>query len=270
VFEALLGNQTAPTVASTSPEEALTSKVDGTEVVIPEGVGDPLTVDLAAGAASLDIEIADREAGGFKPTAGGVAASAGDSYTSIAQPLAGGDFRLAVVLQDRSAPSTYTYDLGLEPGVRSVRRPDGGYDFVDADGGAVGGVAAPWGLDAAGHSVDVTYDLQDGRLVRTVLTDRSTVFPVVTNFCIFGKNPNGSCRGSGSVSSVWRFVTGPLASALKRCGAGAAVTVTGRAAAQVATNVALRLAGEGLVAISGGGYAYVGFAVGGCITNLLR
>lgn len=34
--------------------------------------------------------------------------------------------------------------------------------------------------------------------------------------------------------------------------------------------LARQLAGKALVSIAGGGYAYVGFAVGGCITNLLR
>ena len=44
----------------------------------------------------------------------------------------------------------------------------------------------------------------------------------------------------------------------------------GLGAQQVSMNLARRLAGRGLVAVAGGGYAYVGYAVGGCIVNLLK
>jgi len=57
---------------------------------------------------------------------------------------------------------------------------------------------------------------------------------------------------------------------MKQCGAGAALTVIGKGAQMVSMNVARSLAGYGLVAVSGGGYAYVGFAVGGCIVNTLK
>lgn len=66
---------------------------------------------------------------------------------------------------------------------------------------------------------------------------------------------------SWSWSTIWNK--------MKQCGTGAALGVIGRGAAQVSLNVARQLAGRGLVALSGGGYAYVGFAVGGCIVNML-
>jgi hypothetical protein len=41
--------------------------------------------------------------------------------------------------------------------------------------------------------VPVGYSFNGTILTRTVCPNDATVYPVTTNFCLFGRNPNGSC-----------------------------------------------------------------------------
>lgn len=73
---------------------------------------------------------------------------------------------------------------------------EGGHDFVDAGGAVVGGLGAPWAVDAAGNLVPVGYSFNGNTLTRTVYTTDATVYPVATNFCLFGRNSQGGCNGT--------------------------------------------------------------------------
>ncbi len=46
---------------------------------------------------------------------------------------------------------------------------------------AVATLEAPWAVDAEGNAVETSYNLVDGTLVQTVVTDENTVFPVVAD-----------------------------------------------------------------------------------------
>lgn len=190
----LLGNQTAVASVAQDADSAVVLVEDGVAIDVPSDPNDGIAIDSHTGSAVVitptDAQLTDFEANGT------TAVADGDGYSTVAQPLEDGDFRLAVILKNASAPNTLSYQLELDPGVQPVMRPDGGFDFVAPDGTTVGGTGAPWAIDAAGQPVPVSYSITGNTLSRTVLTSDATQFPVITNFCIFGRNPNGSCRGS--------------------------------------------------------------------------
>ncbi len=195
VIDDLLGGQSATNVVATGGDSAVVVASAGTVVEVPKDPSDGIAVDLAGSGADLVFTPPDPALEDFGRD-GALAAAEGDGYSTVAQPLLGGDFRLAVTLDDPTAPRSLTYDLDLPEGTRVAPRPDGGFDFLAADGSLTGGLAAPWGVDAAGVPVEVVYHYSgDGRITRHVLTTSDTAFPVVANFCIFGKNKNGGCRG---------------------------------------------------------------------------
>jgi hypothetical protein len=195
--EQILGDQTAVGAVGHDPDSAAIVIEDGVAIDVPVDPSDGISVDPVSGTEAVftptDVSLGDFVADGA------LSVAAGDGYATVAQPLEDGDFRLAVVLEDADAPTQLSYDVALDPGVRPVQRLDGGFDFVDANGQMVGGIGAPWAVDAAGSFVPVGYSFSGDILTRTLYTNDATVFPVTTNWCLFGKNPNGSCRGSGPV-----------------------------------------------------------------------
>lgn len=240
---ALLGAETAIAATSHDEDTAVRLTEDAVTIDIASDPQDGIAIDSAT---SIVIAPTDTALGDFTARAT-TAVAAGDGYSSVAQPLEDGGFRMAVVLEDDSAPTSLSYEFQLESGVEPVRRADGGYDFVDSAGTKVGGIGAPWAIDAAGTPVEASYEFNGTVLTRTVTVGDSTAFPVVTNFCIFGKNPNGSCRGSG----VYKEALAAMAAGwLTR-----AVCLTGALGAGAAT------AGLGAVAVASL-CSVAGFAVG--------
>jgi len=249
VVEDLVGNQTAGGVVAAGGDTAVVVATAGTVVDVPMDPSDGIAVDLAGSGADVAITPLDPGLDDFARD-GAMATAEGDGYATVIQPLVGGDLRLAVTLDDPSAPRSLTYELDLPEGTRVVQRPDGGFDFVAVDGALTGGLAAPWAIDANGNPVSVVYHHDgNGRITRHVLTDADTAYPVIANFCIFGKNPNGSCRNParGAVNHVkdnWPgWLAGFSAGMLVRltCYAafgGFTITTSGAAAAAYPTAIA--------------------------------
>jgi hypothetical protein len=232
VVRDLLGSQTAVAPVDHDADTAVQLVEDGVVVDIPADPSDGISIDSQTGTAvvvtPLDTQLAEFEADAT------TAIADGDGYSAVAQPLEDGDFRLAVVLEDESAPTTLSYDFELDPGVQPVRREDGGYDFVNTTGEVVGGIGSPWAIDAAGNPVAASYDFDGTVLTRTMTIGDSTVFPVLTNWCVFGKNPNGSCRGSGVVKNVakaagWGMLSTTFCYAVAGAATGPGAAVAGAA-----------------------------------------
>jgi hypothetical protein len=198
---------------------------DGVAIDVPADPNNGIAIDSHIGSAVVitptDAQLTDFEADGT------TAVAEGNGYSTVAQPLEDGDFRLAVVLEDAIAPTTLGYQLELDAGVQPVMRPDGGFDFIAIDGTIVGGIGAPWATDAAGQPVPVAYSIAGNTLTRTLLTSDTTQFPVITNFCIFGRNPNGSCRGSRPLNRCTR--TGTQWAVVGAVGGGVGAAATGGA-----------------------------------------
>lgn len=220
-LDELLGDQTATAPATSDLDTSLDSTVAGTDIDVPRDPDDGIEVDLAGGGPAVTISPAEQELGDFSPTDEGTAAAAGEDFTTVAQPLADGDFRLAVVLDGPSAPTDLSYTLELPTGTTAHQRDDGGFDFVDESGVITGGLGAPWGVDAAGQPVMAYYTLAGQTITRHILASESAVYPVTSNFCLFGKLSNGRCRFAKGARK-WTFRITFAASSGLVCGALAA------------------------------------------------
>lgn len=203
IVESALGGQTSDAVAHADGDSSMVVVEHGTVVDVPSDPSDGLVIDTAGTGIEITMVPLDDTLGEFDVDgADPIAVAEGDGYETIAQPLDDGNFRLAVTIETVDGPHSFAYAMELPQGTLAVKRADGGYDFLDPTGDVVGGLGAPWGLDAFGQPVEVSYDLVNGVLTRTVAVSSADAYPVLTNWCLFGKNPNGSCRGSRIVKQV--------------------------------------------------------------------
>jgi hypothetical protein len=229
---AVLGDGASDAATRSDADSVAILVESGTHVDVPRDPADGMSIDTPRGGVDVIVTPTDGALGGFERVDGVMSAAVGSDYVAIAEPLEGGDFRMAVVLEDASAPTSLSYSFDLRIGVTPQPTADGGYSFVDASGQIVGGLAAPWALDANGHGVPVAYSFEGNTLTRIVTPTAETAFPVVTNWCLFGKNPNGSCRGASlakqaaaAVSAGWLTravcLTGALGLGAPTAGLGA-------------------------------------------------
>lgn len=242
-------------------DTALEVNVGETSIEVPIDADDGIGIDFGPNEASIVITPLDSSLGDFEVLEDSpVAAAVGEGYATALLPLGDGDVRLLMVLEDESAPRQFSYEIDLAEGVTLVALEDGSISMVSSEGEALGGLAAPWGIDDNGELVDVGYEVSGNTLTRTVAVTPETAYPVMTNFCIFGKNPNGSCRGS----RAGRIVVDKL----RRCAGGAAVTALGVGTGTAAANiVAVQTTGKIAVRVAGGPWGYFALGVGGCVVG---
>lgn len=84
-----------------------------------------------------------------------------------------------IVLQDASAPNTYSFKIG-EDGGSLVLNDDGTVTVLDATGNFVNYIEKPWARDANGKELHTAYSVSGNTLTQTVSTE-GAVFPVVAD-----------------------------------------------------------------------------------------
>lgn len=82
----------------------------------------------------------------------------------------------ASVDSDSDVPQwTFSDDVELLP------LDDGRVTILDSDGELVGGIEAPWAVDAKGNRVPTSYSVEGNVLKQEIETDKTTSFPVVAD-----------------------------------------------------------------------------------------
>jgi hypothetical protein len=94
--------------------------------------------------------------------------------------------------------------------------------------------------------VPVGYSFNGTILTRTVCPNDATVYPVTTNFCLFGRNPNGSCCGSGPLNRCTK--TGTQWAVIGALGGGLGALATGDVASPATAAGGIGGAGTGCLA----------------------
>jgi hypothetical protein len=155
---------------------------DGELLLAADGVvgedGDDLAIGISYAGAQQTPEIVDGVAVSTQLEAGlDIVARATDDG---AQVLA--------VLADENAPTELAFDLDLPEGATFEPLQDGSIavaaPVANEEGVSpqyVGLIHAPWAVDAAGKALETSYNLVDGALIQTVVTDENTAFPVVAD-----------------------------------------------------------------------------------------
>lgn len=89
-------------------------------------------------------------------------------------------FMALLIINDKDAAVKYRFENAVPQGHSTVMQEDGSLRFFDGSGREVGGIAAPWALDAKGEKVDTHYTLDGDTLVQTV-DHREAAYPVVAD-----------------------------------------------------------------------------------------
>jgi RHS repeat-associated protein len=144
-------NDTLVTVAQ--PGVARQNQANSYRASLPPSLSGPVTFSVGTAAVQVTLE------GG-----GGTLASSG-SVATYAHALSGADLTLAaepdalkesIVLQSAAAPSTFTYDLQLSPGLTATLDPGGGVNFADSSGALKFSMLAPFMSDSSGTASAVS------------------------------------------------------------------------------------------------------------------
>lgn len=198
-----------PAVASASEEQNVVSPDAVSDSLA--GVNSSLLLDSAAdggvgrqslGAGSVDVPVDPAEGVTFSsPSAKPLvvdlpgADKAGDASVladgTVTYPAKGfsnsvivGDIgvQMLTTIGDASAPTSFEYEVSLEPG-QSLKLVHGGAAVFNADGSVAISVAAPWAVDANGNPVPTRYGVEGSTLVQLVdhTASASVAYPVVAD-----------------------------------------------------------------------------------------
>jgi hypothetical protein len=89
--------------------------------------------------------------------------------------------QVSTVIGAADSAHTFSYPLDLPAGSHIEPAPDGGVLFIGADGGLLGGFAAPWAKDAAGTAVPTHYTFDGTTVTQVVDHVDGAQYPVVAD-----------------------------------------------------------------------------------------
>ncbi|AZH77497.1 hypothetical protein CSX12_03020 [Microbacterium sp. Y-01] len=160
-----------------------TAAVDGVTAVVPEESSAPMTLQADGGpevAVSLpeaeQVEAADAE---------GAAASFDFSDGSRIVPVIrnNGVAQILSVLNEETAPTSFSYRVTVDAGGSLTMREDGGVSVLDSVGEEVAMVGSPWARDAENRAIPTRFEIRGNELtqiVETVAVDE-VAYPVVAD-----------------------------------------------------------------------------------------
>jgi len=201
----------APANAAEPLTDAVRS-VDAAAAAIGAGRGDSATSDFrkASGAMKASTSLGDVTVAAGTIALGGLRAKIGlpVARTAPASSVVAGDLvvadkattfvvdalpngvRISSVLNSGKASHTLRYELTLPDGVGPRLEADGSVSLVQRRAGspelALASIAAPWAVDAAGHSVATRYEVDGNALIQIVTPGAGAVYPIVADPSISG------------------------------------------------------------------------------------
>lgn len=161
----------------------LAAAVGSTEVVLPANAGD--AIEFKAGDRVVEITLpASGAKGAAEVSNGRVSYDNADGSSTVPVPKDDGSLQIATVIDGPTAPTSYSYALGLPDGYELLAADEGeGIAIAAKDKSDLLGVfAAPWAVDADGRAVPTHYEIQGSTLVQVV--DHATgafTYPVVAD-----------------------------------------------------------------------------------------
>lgn len=125
---------------------------------------------------------AEAAAGHGTVTESGAVVYSGDSdrVDVVVQPVEDGSVRISTVVNESSAPHAFTYKLSL-PGAASLELLGDGSIIIMRGGRHIGGVAAPWAVDAAGRDVATHFEIDEHSFTQVVEPTASATYPIVAD-----------------------------------------------------------------------------------------
>ncbi|AJW79487.1 hypothetical protein VO01_10370 [Clavibacter michiganensis subsp. insidiosus] len=160
-----IGEMRAGTEAVTIP----TDLSDG--ITVTDGNGDRLRVDLPGADAAAAPVVLDEGTVVFPGQASANSVIVSDVGVQMLTPVA-----------DAHAPSTYSYDVSLQPGQELALIGEGAA-VLDADGSAALLIGQAWAMDADGDAVPTRYSVEGATLTQHVdrTSTHDVAYPVVAD-----------------------------------------------------------------------------------------
>ena len=129
----------------------------------------------------------------------------GQGASVAIQVLDDGSAQVHTIISGSEEGVSFEFEISGPPGLTIVQQPEGSVAIVDEAGEWVGGIAAPWAVDANGRSVPTDYRIDGSTLVQTVYPGDEHAYPIVADPWL-GKNVIQSTsviqRSSGPAVSV--------------------------------------------------------------------
>ncbi|MFE4194251.1 DUF2599 domain-containing protein [Paenarthrobacter sp. NPDC056912] len=160
-------------VASVATDEsggsAVDAKINDIRVVLPTHPVDPISLETSAGASiKISLPFSKEAAKADVISDGVVAYDNNNGSTTVPVVKIDGSIQIATVIEHSDAPTTYSYDVGLEPGSSLERQSDGTVSVLGPEGVRVGAFAPPWAKDANGFDVKTHYEIAGTTLIQVV------------------------------------------------------------------------------------------------------
>ncbi|WP_156954117.1 hypothetical protein [Brachybacterium phenoliresistens] len=150
-------------------------KVDSQEqkVTIKASDASVVTLDRRGGSASR-VESSDGNH---------ILLGSGENADTVIQSLDGGG-RIIEVMHSADSPTSFEYDLRVDPTLDVIPQSDGSLVIGTENDGILeieAVIGAPWAVDADAHPIPVSYKYSDGLLVMEVSVPDGAAFPIVAD-----------------------------------------------------------------------------------------
>jgi hypothetical protein len=86
-----------------------------------------------------------------------------------------------ILFESAKASEDVAFQFEVTPVLIPVYQPSGAIDYLNEKGAVVGGLAAPWAIDANGKNLSTKFVLTGNTLVQHVEFDEQTAFPVIAD-----------------------------------------------------------------------------------------
>lgn len=146
------------------------AQVDGDTAKIPTTTKDPIILgaDSELPFAVTVGNVRDIAVEGEEIIDGVIGYNHGDGSVTVAVPKEDGSVQVAIVISEAVAPTDYEFSLGSSTNRELREYQDGSIGVYTNDGSFVGGIAAPWAIDANGIEVPTHFEVQGAKVVQVV------------------------------------------------------------------------------------------------------
>lgn len=171
-----------PAVSASAEEPGVAVTVDGGEqqVSVESGAGTTVSMQLPGEATREEVSTAAVPDDLFRGD-GDPLLSTSENGATVSSYTTRDGVQTLIQIPSASAAKEYWFPLGVPEGGEATLFPDETVIITDGDGRAVGGIKAPWAVDANGSSVPTTFRMEGNDLVQTVGFTEGTAFPVTAD-----------------------------------------------------------------------------------------
>lgn len=168
---------------STSGEHAISSVANDVRVVVPQNPAHGIVLESEASGAGFTIGLPfSTVASDANAIDGGVVAFDNrNGSTTVPLVKEDGSVQITTVIDSKSAPTRYEYDLSAPAGSTVALTETGEVVITGSAGEFIGGISAAWAYDARGAAVATHYELDGSTLTQVIAHDKSSAYPVVAD-----------------------------------------------------------------------------------------